>query len=76
MLPVRNEKDLIEIGDVDLNIEFKFVKSIEDVLIHALGADILDSKPKGPKADSSAAAAKARKARKKKAAKSDADATA
>ena len=48
LMPDKNEKDLIEIGD-DLNVdlEFRFASVIEDVLKLALGEDILDGKPKG-----------------------------
>ena len=47
MMPDKNEKDLVEIGDdVDLDIEFNFVNRIEDVLKLALGDDILDGKLK------------------------------
>ncbi len=48
LMPGKNEKDLIEIGD-DLNVdlEFRFASVIEDVLKLALGEDILDGKPKG-----------------------------
>ncbi len=49
LLPTRNEKDLLEIGDeVELDIEFTPVATIEDVLKMALGDDILDGKSKGP----------------------------
>ncbi len=49
LLPTRNEKDLLEIGDeVELDIEFSPMATIEDVLKKALGDDILDGKPKGP----------------------------
>ena len=48
LLPDKNEKDLIEIGeDLNVDLEFKFAKVIEDVLQLALGEDILDGKPKG-----------------------------
>ncbi|MCO4769852.1 MAG: endopeptidase La [Deltaproteobacteria bacterium] len=48
LMPEKNEKDLIEIGD-DLNVdlEFRFAGVIEDVLKLALGDDILDGKPRG-----------------------------
>lgn len=63
LLPTRNEKDLLEIGDeVELDIEFTPVATIEEVLKLALGDDILDGKPKGPNA------AKKKRASKKKAA--------
>ena len=49
LLPEKNEKDLVEIGDdVDLGLEFHPVSRIEDVLKYALGDDILDGSPKGP----------------------------
>ena len=49
LLPEKNEKDLVEIGDdVDLGLEFNPVSRIEDVLKFALGDDILDGSPKGP----------------------------
>jgi ATP-dependent Lon protease len=49
LLPEKNEKDLIEIGDdVDLGLEFNPVSRIADVLKFALGDDILDGSPKGP----------------------------
>ena len=64
MLPDKCEKDLVEIGeDHDLDLDFKFVSRIEEVLEIALGADILDGKPKGP---SDAAATKKKAAPKKK----------
>ncbi len=48
MMPDKNEKDLVEIGDdVDLDVEFHFVNRLEDVLKYALGDDILDGKSKG-----------------------------
>ena len=48
MMPDKNEKDLVEIGDdVELDVEFEFVSRIEDVLKFALGDDILDGKRKG-----------------------------
>jgi ATP-dependent Lon protease len=48
MMPAKNEKDLVEIGeDVDLDLEFHFVSGIEDVLKYALGDDIMDGKRKG-----------------------------
>jgi ATP-dependent Lon protease len=51
LLPTRNEKDLLEIGDeVELDIDFTPVATIEEVLKKALGDDILDGKPKGPTA--------------------------
>jgi ATP-dependent Lon protease len=63
LLPTRNEKDLLEIGDeVELDIEFTPVATIEEVLKLALGDDILDGKPKGPNA------VKKKRASKKKAA--------
>ena len=48
LMPDKNEKDLIEIGD-DLNVdlEFSFAAVIEDVLKLALGEDILDGERKG-----------------------------
>ena len=50
LMPDRNKKDLIEIGDdVHLDLETHFVLGIEDVLRYALGEDILDGKPKGVK---------------------------
>ena len=65
MMPDKNEKDLIEIGDdVDLDIEFTFVSRLEDVLANALGDDILDGKPKGPAVG---AAPKKKKSTRKKA---------
>ena len=49
LLPDKNEKDLVEIGDdVDLGLDFNPVNRIEDVLRFALGDDILDGSPKGP----------------------------
>jgi len=52
LMPAKNEKDLIEIGDdMNLDIEFTFAKVIEDVLQLALGKDILDGKPKGEQFD-------------------------
>ena len=50
LLPTRNEKDLLEIGpEVELDIVFTPVATIEDVLELVLGKDILDGKPKGPR---------------------------
>ncbi|MEE2830499.1 MAG: endopeptidase La [Myxococcota bacterium] len=52
MMPEKNEKDLVEIGDdIDLDLEFHFVSSIEEVLKLALGDDILDGKSRGPSSD-------------------------
>lgn len=49
LLPDKNEKDLIELGDhAELGLEFHPVSRIEEVLQLALGDDILDGKPKGP----------------------------
>jgi ATP-dependent Lon protease len=49
LLPTRNEKDLLEIGDeVELDVEFTTIATIEDALKLVLGDDILDGKPKGP----------------------------
>ena len=52
LMPEKNEKDLIEIGD-DLNVDldFRFAGVIEDVLKLALGDDILDGKLKGEQFD-------------------------
>jgi len=48
LMPDKNEKDLIEIGeDLNVDLEFHFASVIEDVLKLALGDDILDGKPKG-----------------------------
>jgi ATP-dependent Lon protease len=45
----KNEKDLVEIGDeVELDLEFHPVSQMEEVLMFALGKDVLDGKPKGP----------------------------
>jgi ATP-dependent Lon protease len=49
LLPTRNEKDLLEIGDeVELDVEFTTIATIEDALKLVLGDDILDGKAKGP----------------------------
>ncbi len=50
VMPDKNEKDLLEIGDVELDLEFHPVSEMADVLKFALGDDILDGKPKGPNA--------------------------
>ena len=48
MMPDKNEKDLIEIGDdMNVDLEFRFAAVIEDVLRLALGEDILDGERKG-----------------------------
>ncbi len=48
MMPDKNEKDLIEIGDdMNVDLEFRFASVIEDVLKLALGEDILDGERKG-----------------------------
>ncbi len=67
MMPEKNEKDLIEIGD-DLNVdlEFRFAGVIEDVLKLALGDDILDGKPKGEQFEDAKPAAKAKASAKAK----------
>ena len=68
MLPDKCEKDLVEIGDdVDLDLEFKFVSRIEEVLETALGDDILDGKPKEPSDASAQAKADAKPKAKTKA---------
>ena len=52
MMPAKNEKDLVEIGDeMNLDIDFHFAAVIEDVLKLALGEDILNGKPKGEQFD-------------------------
>ena len=70
LLPAKNEKDLAEITadeDVDLDVDFRFVSSIDDVLQLSLGDDILDGKPKG-KRKKKPARKRAPRARKPKAA--------
>jgi ATP-dependent Lon protease len=48
LMPDKNEKDLIEIGEeIEIDLEYKFASRIEEVLKYALGEDILDGKPKG-----------------------------
>jgi len=47
VLPDKNEKDLIELEDVELDLEFHPVSRVEEVLKYALGDDILDGKAKG-----------------------------
>ena len=47
MMPDKNEKDLIEIAELNIDLEFRFAAVIEDVLKLALGEDILDGERKG-----------------------------
>jgi ATP-dependent Lon protease len=48
VMPDKNEKDLVELENTELDLTFHPVSQMEDVLKFALGDDILDGKPKGP----------------------------
>ncbi len=49
VLPEKNRKDLHEIsGDIKVDLEFVFVSQMDEVLQHALGADIMDHARKKP----------------------------